>query len=94
MSSLLLISSDFLTASRHIKVRALTLDELVFAKTFLDFVRKGGLDTWDSVLDLASMLRDPPPQTEVLLKNGRRVSECPAAPVRDTLSVGRMVRVR
>lgn len=74
MSSLFLLSSDFFTGSGHIKVHASTLDGLIFAKIPLDFVRKGGLDTWEFVLDLVNMLVDPAPHAGVILKDSDGVS--------------------
>lgn len=69
MSSLFLLSSDFFTDCGHIKVHASTLDGLVFAKIPLEFVRKGGLDTWGFVLDLVNMLVDPVPHAGGMLRH-------------------------
>ena len=69
MSSLFLLSSNFYTKSGLIHVHASTLDGLVFAKIPLDFVRKGGLDTWSFVLNIVNMLVDPIPQCLGTIKN-------------------------
>ena len=59
MSSVFLLSSDYYDQSGHISVHDASISGLVFAKIPIEFLRKGGLDTWDFVLAITNMLVDP-----------------------------------
>ncbi len=61
MSSVFLLSSDYYDEAGHISIHATSPTGLVFAKVPIQFLRKGGLNTWDFVLAITNMLVDPVP---------------------------------
>ncbi len=59
MSSVFLLSSDYYDEAGHIYIHETSPSGLVFAKIAIEFLRKGGLNTWDFVLAITNMLVDP-----------------------------------
>lgn len=74
MSALYILSSDYYTECGHIHIHDSSLNGIVFAKVPLEFVRKGGLDTWDFVLDIVNMLVDPIPNCPGMIKTANGVA--------------------
>jgi hypothetical protein len=59
MSSVFLLSSDYYDEAGHIYIHETSPSGLVFAKIPIEFLRKGGLNTWGFVLAITNMLVDP-----------------------------------
>ena len=74
MSTLFLLSSDYYDECGHIRIHDSSLNGIVFAKVPVEFIRKGGLDSWDFVLDIVNMLVDPTPNCPGMIKTASGVA--------------------